>query len=100
MKVQWTETAFQGLASIREYLADAEDFATAERLVSSLIERGESLGRLPERGRRVPELPESDLRELVASNYRMVYRIRDNKVQILSVFEGHRRFPADSLRDA
>lgn len=48
-------------------------------------------------GRAVPELPESELRELVEGNYRIVYRVRGKRVQVLTVFEGHCRFPADDL---
>jgi toxin ParE1/3/4 len=48
-------------------------------------------------GRWVPELPESKLRELIEGNYRIVYRVRGKTVQILTVFEGHRRFPASDV---
>jgi plasmid stabilization system protein ParE len=44
----------------------------------------------PEQGRRLPELPESGLRELIVGNYRIAYRRTSNAVEVLTVFEGHR----------
>jgi plasmid stabilization system protein ParE len=44
-------------------------------------------------GRRVPEIPGSDLRELVIRNYRIVYRVHHETIQILTVFESHKLLP-------
>ena len=51
----------------------------------------------PERGRRLPELPESGLRELIVDNYRLVYRRTSKAVEVLTVFEGHRLLRPDEL---
>ncbi len=92
MKVLWTEQAFARLAEIEAYIA-ADDPAVAQRFVARLISRAGLLARTPLMGRTVPELPESKLRELVEGNYRIVYRVRRKTVEILTVFESHRRFP-------
>jgi plasmid stabilization system protein ParE len=91
MKVFWTEQAFARLAEIEAYIA-AADPAAAQRFVARLIRRTDLLARTPLMGRTVPELPESKLRELVEGNYRIVYRVRRKTVEILTVFESHRRF--------
>ncbi|MBI3072487.1 MAG: type II toxin-antitoxin system RelE/ParE family toxin [Deltaproteobacteria bacterium] len=96
MKVVWTNQAYARLAAIRDYVArDSVD--AAERLVEKLVRKGERLAAFPESGRRVPELPVSQLRELVDGNYRIVYRIRGARVQILTVFEAHRLFPGEDV---
>ncbi len=41
-------------------------------------------------GRTVPEIANPDIRELVFKKYRIVYRLKANCVEILTVFEGHR----------
>ena len=92
MRVRWTEQAFTRLAGIEDYVA-ADSPAAAQRLVARLVRRGSILARTPGLGRRVPELPGSDLRELIEGNYRIVYRVRPPRVEILTVFEGHRPFP-------
>ena len=41
-------------------------------------------------GRIVPELDELNVRELILSNYRLVYRIHAEKIQILRLIHGAR----------
>ena len=62
----------------------------AVRLVDNLIARGDALGRYSDRGRKLPEIPGSGLRELVVDSYRVVYRRTPPAVEVLTVFEGHR----------
>ena len=92
MRVRWTEQAFARLTDIEDYVA-ADSPAAAQRLTARLVHRVNTLARTPNLGRRVPELPGSDLRELIEGNYRIVYRVRSPRVEILTVFEGHRPFP-------
>ena len=89
MKVNWTEQAWERLLGIERVIA-RDDLRAAARLVDKLIDRGDALAEHPERGRRLPELPESGLRELIVDNYRIVYRRTSKVVEVLTVFEGHR----------
>jgi len=41
----------------------------------------------PGRGRRVPELPGADVRELLEGHFRIVYRVVGGEVQVLTVFD-------------
>lgn len=97
MKVLWTEQAWRRLAEIEAFIAK-DDPAAASRVVDDLIERGDALSDHPDRGRRLPELPESGLRELVVGNYRLVYR-QGSKIEMLTVFEGHRLLRREELSD-
>jgi plasmid stabilization system protein ParE len=85
MKVVWTERAWERLTE------------AAVRLVDKLIARGDALGRYPDRGRKLPEIPGSGLRELVVDSYRIVYRRMLNTIEVLAVFEGHRLLRRDEL---
>lgn len=96
MKVVWTEQAWQRLAEIDAFIAK-DDPTAASRLVERLIERGDALSEHPDRGRRLPELPESGLRELVVGNYRLVYRRGARNIEVLTVFEGHHLLRRDEL---
>lgn len=49
----------------------------------------------PLAGRRVPELARDDIREAFLRTYRIVYRLREKRAEILTVFEGHRLFPGE-----
>ena len=96
MKVAWTDQALSRLEAIREYVA--QDSPTAAlRLVTSLVERGDSLSRLSSRGRLLPGHEPAGLREVLEGNYRIVYRVRADAVEILTVFERHRLLPEEDL---
>ena len=96
MKIVWTDQAYRRLAGIEDFVARDRPEA-AERLVARLIDRADVLAYQPSLGRALPELPGSGLRELVEGNYRIVYRLREGEVEILTVFEGHRRLPVNDL---
>jgi plasmid stabilization system protein ParE len=96
LKVVWTEQALMRLTEIQDFITRAHREA-AERLVRRIAERGEGLSKFPEMGRTVPELPGTGLREIIEGRYRIVYRIKAKGIQIVTVFEGHRQFPAEDV---
>ena len=96
MKVVWTERAWERLTEIEAFVARDHPEA-AIRLVDKLVARGDALGRYPDRGRKLLEIPGSGLRELVVGTYRIVYRRVSNAIEVLTVFEGHRHLRRDEL---
>jgi addiction module RelE/StbE family toxin len=96
LKVVWTEQALVRLTEIQDFIARANREA-AKRLVHRIAERGEELSNFPEMGRVVPEAPGTGLREIIEGRYRIVYRIQAQGIQIVTVFEGHRQFPAKDV---
>ncbi len=96
MKVVWTVVAWERLIEIEAFVAQDNPKAAA-RLVDRLIDRGSALAENPNRGRKLPEIPGSGLRELVVHGYRIVYRRTSSAVEILTVFEGHRLLRRDEL---
>ncbi len=91
MKVRWTRRSVEDLKRITRYIS-ADDPRAARRFAETLRRKAESACRLPKRGRMVPELGRRDVRELIEGNYRIVYRILDDAVDILTLFEGHKPF--------
>lgn len=47
---------------------------------------------MPERGRLVPELDQSELRELVIQKYRLIYRVKGDVVELIAFVHGARDF--------
>lgn len=90
MKIRWTPRAVEDLKSIAKYIA-RDDPAAARRIADKLKRRAESTGRFPKRGRIVPEFNQEDVRELVESHCRIVYRVTPVAAVILTLFEGHRK---------
>ena len=90
----WTERSAEDLEDA--YIA-ADDPIAAERWVRTLIAAANRSIELPFSGRIVPETGRDDVREIIRKGYRIVYWIFDDRVEVLTVIEGHRRLPADLL---
>lgn len=89
MKVLWTERAVQDLIEIENYIA-RNNPERAVAFIEFLIETAERIVENPGAGRIVPELMNPAIREMIAKKYRIVYRVEQDLIQILTVFEGHR----------
>jgi len=96
LPVIWTHRAKAGLFGIGDYIA-CRNPPAATRLVAEILDQALVLNTLPRSGRIVPELGNESIRELIHGNYRIVYRIDDDALRILTVFEGHRVFGMRSL---
>lgn len=93
MKVFWTETAEGHLEGINAYIAqDSEKYAL--RTVDRLTSRSRQIAAFPLSGRRVPEYDTDEIREIIEGQYRVIYRIRSDQIDVLAVIHGAR----DALR--
>ena len=93
LPVVWTLRALSDLEAIGDYIS-RDSASAAERWVAMLTKTAEGSGTAPWAGRRVPELSRDDVHEFLLRSYRIVYRVNLDRVEILTVFEGHRLFPA------
>ena len=97
-RVVWTRPALDDVREIREYIArDSSRYARA--VVERLFAAVERLREYPLSGRVVPELEQATLREVVDAPYRIVYRVRADVLEIITVVHAARQFPADELRE-
>lgn len=96
MRLVWTRPALADVLHIRDHIAeDSPRYAriVAERLVSSV----DRLSMFPLSGRVVPELADPTLREVIDAPYRIVYRVRDDALAILTVVHSAQLFPTEFL---
>jgi len=96
MRVVWSPLAIERAAEAAAYIAK-DSPAAARRWVDDLFAAVSTLASLPERGRRVPEFPRPDVREILFASYRVVYRIEARLVAVLAVRHLRRRFDADEV---
>ena len=87
MKILWTKEALLRLNEIEKYISRDNPIAAIE-FVDKLISVAETLIDNPKKGRVVQELSLENLRELIHKNYRIVYLVKKNSIDILTVFEG------------
>ncbi len=87
--VVWSNIAEDDLKSIIEYIAD-DSLSEAVRIFNNLKQKASSLYNFPERGRIVPELQDHGIlqyRELIVPPWRILYRISEKNVYVLSVLD-------------
>ena len=89
MRVHWTETAQRHLDGIYQYIAQ-DSPAYAKRTVDRLTRRSQQIASLPLPGRHVPEYEADELREVIENPYRIIYRIKEDQVDVLAVIHGAR----------
>ena len=90
-RVVWGESAQAALDEVLSGIAE-NSLDGAIRVMTRAIEVAGSLSTLAERGRVVPEIGESALRELFVYEYRLLYRVREDRVVIRAFLHGARDF--------
>jgi toxin ParE1/3/4 len=96
MKLRWTDRARRDLLAIGRYIA-LDNPVAARRWVERFQARTRQAATMPMAGRVVPELHRDDIREVFVRTYRIVYRVREDAIDVLTVFEGHRLFDTTDL---
>ena len=89
MKILWTEPAIEDLRNLHSYIAkDSNEYASS--FVEKIILSVDKLADFPKIGRVVPEADQEMIRELLYHNYRIIYRIKNELIEILTVVHGRR----------
>jgi addiction module RelE/StbE family toxin len=96
MKLLWTEKARRDLLAIGRYIAQDNPRA-ARSWLERLRIHAKKAAMNPLAGRTVPEFSNTEIREVILRNYRIVYRVCDKAIHILTVFESHRLFLYDAI---
>jgi len=87
--VVWTEAALAQLTAIRDYIGQTSPVYAA-RMIERILARGPQLSQFPLSGRRVPERADPALRELLEGPYRVIYRVRPDRVEVLVIVHARR----------
>ncbi len=96
VEVRWTPQAAEDLHSIVEFIArDSSQYARL--LVVDIFQAVERIAAFPQSGRIVPELNDPVVREVILGNYRLVYRVQDAALDLLTIYHGARLFDPSKL---
>ncbi len=87
--VFWTEAALAQLTAIRAYIAQTSP-VYADRMIERILARGPQLSQFPLSGRHVHERRDPALREVIEGPYRVIYRLRPERVEVLAIVHGRR----------
>lgn len=98
MTVFWSTLALERVSEASDYIAQ-RDAETAERWVENLFAAAERLEQFPESGRVVPEVGRPDIREIIHDRYRIIYKIKPERVEVLTVRHTRQLLDPDDLTD-
>jgi toxin ParE1/3/4 len=90
--VRWTDQAVDDLRAIREFI-ERDSPRYGRLVVERLFDATQRLESFPFSGRVVPELGRDDVREIVLGEYRIVYRLKGETAELITVFRSSRLFP-------
>ena len=89
MNVVWTDAALTQLQAVHDFIV-RESPTYALRTVDRITRRVAMIALTPFSAPNVPEFDRSDIREVFAKPYRIIYRVEGNAVEILAVIHAAR----------
>ncbi|MBI3585794.1 MAG: type II toxin-antitoxin system RelE/ParE family toxin [Ignavibacteriales bacterium] len=86
-EINWSTSALADIQRIGEYI-ERDSIRYAQVVIRNLVESVERLKKFPKSGRVIPELHDESLREVIAGNFRIMYRLRGEQIDIFSILHG------------
>jgi toxin ParE1/3/4 len=88
--ITFATSALKDMEAIRSWYADQQAPAVGEKLLRDIISQVERLGTFPESGCIVTEFGIANLREVIYSPFRIIYRLDENKIRVVRVWRSER----------
>lgn len=85
MNVVWSDEALYALVALEIRLAERYSDEKAAQIIDELVQRIDRLQDHPQLGRAVPEYGQWQLRELVDKWNRVLYRLRPDAIEIVTI---------------
>jgi toxin ParE1/3/4 len=89
VRVKFLISAMEDMRSIKIYIS-RDNPKAAIKLIKRMRAAVKHLEEFPYSGRIIPETSNPQLREVIVSNYRVMYQITDSPINIFAVYEGHK----------
>jgi len=94
VRIHGTKAELGHLRAIHEYAAQ-DSKGCALKPVDRLTQRSQQTDVYPRSGRVVPEYGREDIRELIEPPFRIIYRVKKARIDVLAVVHGARQMPPD-----
>src|SRR6266536_1291552 len=88
-RIIWSHSARNDFENILEYLK-ANSPSYAKRFAILIRESARRLKQFPDRGRFIPEYPDSGIREIFVDSFRLMYRFVFNDIEIVGIIHSAR----------
>ena len=95
-RINWTEQALDDVEAICDFISkDAPRYA--QIFAGKVFNATEILATYPYSGRSVPEVDDDKIREIILGNYRIIYKVKNGTVDILTVYHSARLLDTENL---
>ena len=96
MKIIWSPLSVDRASEIANYIA-IDKRSAAEKWINTVFSKVEQLESSPEIDRIVPEINNTQFREIIYGNYRIIYHIEKKQISILTIRHGKQILPIDEI---
>jgi len=96
VKIIWSPLAIDRITEIAKYIA-MDNPSAAKKWVDEIFNSVKKLKQFPKSGRMIPEIQLKIFREIIFGNYRIIYRIDENQISVLTVRNGTQILPIDEI---
>jgi toxin ParE1/3/4 len=96
MKLIWSPLALERVTEIALYIAEDRPHA-AEQWVEHIFAAVERLESFPLSGRMVPEADRPDLREVLHGDFRIIYRVEEHQLSVLTIRHARQQLEPEQL---
>lgn len=96
MEVIFTDKFLDRVEECSDYIA-LDHIPTAIKWASGVFEQSQKLINHPESGRIVPEFKRPAIREIIHGNYRLVYELKKDQINMLTIWHTKQLLPDDPL---
>jgi len=96
LKIIWSNESLKKLIEIELFISK-DSPQRASQFIDKIIARCEKIKNYPYKGRVVPEFSINEIREVFEKTYRIVYKISETQIEILTIFEGHQLLRSDDI---
>ena len=87
--IKWSDDALLDLDAISEYISqDSSEYA--KKFIQEIFKKVDNLSTFPNMGRTVPDQSNEKVREILHKNYRIIYEIKNDFIEVLIVIHGSR----------
>ncbi len=96
MKIIWSPLSVDRASEIANYIA-IDKRSAAEKWINTVFSKVEQLESSPEIDRIVPEINNTQFREIIYGNYRIIYHIEKKQISILTIRHGKQILPINEI---
>jgi len=97
MEVIFTDQFLDRVEECTDYIA-LDHVPTAIKWARGVFEQCQKLSSQPETGRIDPEFRRPEIREVIHGNYRLVYELKPNQIDMLTIWHTRQMLPDDPLK--